>query len=162
MSQPQWKLVAQLGDVHPIDYGGCFVYVDETGVYDPEMEILDSPEDDACKWTIYRFDLPRCTWIDGILSDNKFHPDHAAWFAKPESERASRPQDSTYLADVAQCCGQPEEDLQAMLCSEDPKERALAYLQIGQYHGFENFDSYPLTMNRAEVEARYAQKGGAK
>ena len=56
MSQPQWKLVAQLGDVHPIDYGGCFVYVDETGVYDPEMEILDSPDNDNGTWTIHRFD----------------------------------------------------------------------------------------------------------
>lgn len=38
--QPRWKLVAQLGDVHPIDYGGYFVYRDTTGVYEEEAEVL--------------------------------------------------------------------------------------------------------------------------
>ena len=38
--QPKWKLIAQLGDVNPIDYGGYFIYEDETGVYPPEGEKL--------------------------------------------------------------------------------------------------------------------------
>lgn len=35
-------------------------------------------------------------------------------------------------------------------------QRALVYRAIGEYHGYENLDQYPLTFKtRAEVEARY-------
>jgi hypothetical protein len=160
MSQPTWKLIANLGDMNPIDYGGYFVYVDETGVYQPEAELLIAPEeeDSGEPWMVYRFVLERCTCIDGILSDNPFHRDHPVWFAKPETERADRPQDTTYLSNVADFIGQPVSELIAGLCSEDPIARARVYRAIGDYHGFENLDSYPLTYrDRAKVEARYAQ-----
>jgi hypothetical protein len=26
MSQPQWRMIANLGDVNPLDHGGCFIY----------------------------------------------------------------------------------------------------------------------------------------
>lgn len=153
--QPTWKLIANLGDVNPVDYGGYFVYVDETGVYPPEAELLVSPDDDDSGegWTVYRFTLDRCTFVDGVLSDNLFHPEMSAWFAMPESNRASRPQDTTYLSNV----DQDVESLIADFCSDDPLNRAQAYRAIGDYHGFENLDSYPLHFaSRDEVEARYA------
>lgn len=163
MSQPKWKLIANLGDVNPIDYGGYFIYIDETGVYDPEAELLIAPEDEDedgnGEWTIYRFELERCTYIDGILSDNRFHPELSAWFAQSPAERAERPQDTTNLANVASFIDSTEDALQTDLCSDDPIARAHAYRAIGDYHGFENFDSYPITLrNRAEVEARYAEE----
>ena len=82
-AQPVWKLLANIGDVHPIEYGGYFVFVDETGVYPPEAELLISPDsDDAPEgWVAYRFILDPCTYVDGILSDNHFHPELPAWFA---------------------------------------------------------------------------------
>lgn len=76
--QPTWKLIANLGDVHPIDYGGYFVYVDETGTYEAEAELLEVPEDEDRTYRVYRFILDRCTLTNGVLSDNKFHPDHPA------------------------------------------------------------------------------------
>jgi hypothetical protein len=146
-NQPNWKLVANLGDVNPIDYGGFFVFIDETGAYDPEAELLVSPDSDEGEWQVYRFSLPKCTFINGILSDNKFHPGHPAWFANPGAEN---------LSGVAECCGDAVDSLITDLCSDNVSNRASAYRAIGQYHGFENLDSYPLTFkSRAEVEQRY-------
>jgi hypothetical protein len=162
MSQPKWKYVGNLGDKDPIEYGGLFVFVDETGVYAPEMERLEMDDDsemdeDKQRFTVHRVCLDRCTWIDGVLSENKFHPEHTAWWATPESERKERPQDSTYLKNVADCCGTSSEDLIQMFCSDDPIERAQAYRDVLDYHGWENGDSYPLTgLTRTEAEKRYA------
>jgi hypothetical protein len=156
--QPEWKLIAQLGDANPLDYGGYFIYEDTTGVYAPEGELLISPDsDEDGQWTVYRFSIDRCTLENGILSDNRFHPDSAAWFAKPESEKANRPQDTTYLSNVADFCGMPLEEMQRLFISDSPVERAHGYRAVGEYHGFDNLDQYPLTFkSREEVEARYA------
>ena len=160
--QPKWKLIDNQGDANPLDYGGYFIYEDETGVYEAEAELLvpeDEGERDGDQDTlmVYRFILDRCTFIDGILSDNKYHPFKPAWFAKPESERAERPQDTTYLKNVADYCGESVESLIKHLCSEKPVDRAVAYRAIADYHGWENFDSYPLELTRAEAEERYPQ-----
>lgn len=159
--QPIWKFVANLGDVHPIDHGGYHVFVDETGVYPPEAEYLVSPDSDnqpesEGPWRIYRFILEPCTYINGILSDNKFHPDKPAWFAGPGSRRAERPQDTCYLKDLAESWCKEVEQLASMFTSTDPCENAEAWRMVGEYHGFENLDSYPLIIkSRSEVEARY-------
>lgn len=151
--QPKWKFRANLGDADPIDHGGYFVFEDETGVYPPEAELLISPDSDEAPegWIVYRFILEPCTFIDGILSDNKFHPDHPAWFADK-------------LSDVASSIGQPLEVIRQWIVSGSLEERALAWQAIGQYHGFDNLDSYPLTFKtRAEVETRYSDEiKGAK
>lgn len=144
--QPAWELVENLGDVNPIDYGGFFVYRDTTGQYPEEAEVLMEQGEDAhgdpTSWTVYRFPLDRCTYVDGILSDNAFHPEYEAWFGEDLDGVAS------YL---------DHDSIRADLCSEDPTRRAHAYRSIGEYHGWENFDSYPLTFtDRAEVEARYS------
>jgi hypothetical protein len=158
-NQPKWKLIARLGDANPIDHGGYFVYADETCVYAPEAELLEvEGEDAANKWTVYRFSLERCVYdhVNGILSDNKFHPNFAAWFAKPERERKERPQDTTYLSDVARSNGIETEQLIELFTSGSATERAHAYKMVGEYHGFDNLDQYPLIFtNRSEVEARY-------
>jgi len=161
MSQPNWKYIANLGDANPIDHGGFFVYIDETGVYDPEAELLEITRQndggEPIEWNVYRFSLEKCTLQNGILSDNKFHPEHPAWFA--ECKRAERPQDTTYLSNVAECMGMDLETLQTLFCSDNPIERAEAYRCVGEYHGFDNLDSYPLTFtDRTEVEQRYAEE----
>lgn len=158
MSQPQWKLIAQLGDADPISYGGYFIYEDRTGVYAPEAEVLIAPDDDETgEWIVYRFSLDRCTYIDGILSDNPYHPELSAWWAQSPDEAKRRPQDTTKLSNLALCTGRTELNYINMFCSEDPRVRAMAYEAIGLYHGWENLDAYPRTFtNRADVEARYA------
>ena len=158
MSQPVWKCIANLGDVNPLDYGGLFVVVDETGVYPPEMERLEPDSDDEdCMYTVHRVVLDRCTYINGILSDNPFHPECSAWFAAPESRRDKRPQDTCYLSNVAECMDCTVADLQANLISEEPVVRAHAYRMIADYHGWGNFDSYPLTLTYQKAEERVAR-----
>lgn len=141
--QPVWKFVANLGDANPIDHGGLFVYVDETGVYAPEMERLEPSDDGKETWEVRRVCLDKCTFVDGVLSDNKFHPSIAAWFAK----------DIEYLASFL---GIAEADFIEMICSNDAMKLAVTYEAIGQYHGWDNLDAYPLTFTkREEIEARY-------
>lgn len=140
MNQPKWKMVANLGDATPLDYGGAFVFVDETGVYPPEMVYWDDqsnyPEETPI--TVYRFSMDKCTFIDAVLSDNEFNPDHPAWFA-----------DS--LDDVSRTSSVPVSDLSAWLCSDDAIDRGRAYLEILGHHGVENFDRYPNTYDREEL-----------
>lgn len=158
MNQPKWKCIAQLGDVNPVDYGGYWVFIDETGVHQPEGEYLETPYDEDGEYRAYRFSIDRCTLTDGILSDNPFHPLCPAWFAKPETERETRPQDTTYLSNVANYCGSTVDEIQAALCGDDIPVRAEAYRMVAEYHGWENMDSYPLTMSRSEAKKRYRLK----
>jgi hypothetical protein len=139
--QPVWKLVAQLGDRNPVDYGGHFVFVDETGVYNPEAEVWLEPEDDYGKWEVRRYVLEDCTYINGVLSDNKYHPNSPAWFA--DSIKA-----------IARSCDTTEAAFIDLLTSDDAQNRAIAWHEIGSYHGFDNLDPYPLHLSRAEITER--------
>jgi hypothetical protein len=160
MSQPNWEFIANLGDADPLTYGGYFVYRDTTGV-DFEAEYLLEPEcdpdDDAARWRVYRVCLDRCKVVhDGIRQCRYLvpfatpadlsHPMHefCEWFAKD-------------LRAVASYVGSTVEELEAALCSDDPIARANAYRDIASYHGWENFDSGPYTLTRAEVKARYTR-----
>ena len=141
--QPIWKLVANLGDVNPLDYGGFLVWVDTTGVYPPEAEVieLDAPDDDDSPLTTYRFILEPCTFIGGVLSDNPFHPDCAVWFADR-------------LESIANCQGIGSESLLAWFLSTDPIDRGNAWRAVGEYFGWQELDSYPCQYTRAEMADR--------
>lgn len=158
MTQPQWNRIANLGDQSAnhgnLDYGAFFVYEDTTGVYPPEAELIEEPIEDEDTVTVYRFELPRCTYINGILSDNQFHPELSVWFAPSAVERAARPQDSN-LAQLCETMDLTEDEFIRLITSEDPRNRAIAWRMVGEYHGFENLDGYPLTMSQTEAEARY-------
>ena len=160
--QPDLKLIAQLGDRNPIEHGGYFIYEDTAGVYAPEGELLVSPDDDGGKWEVSRFILEKCTFINGILSDNKFHPGKPAWFAKPESERKTRPQDSTYLSNICNSMDIEFYELVKLFCSNNIIERAHAWRLVGEYHGFDNLDAYPIYFTRAEIQLRYQDELKAK
>lgn len=157
MSQPIWKCVGNIGGVSP-EHGACYVFEDTTGAYPAEAEYImpHTLDGDEYRYQVYRFILDRCTFIGGILSDNKYHPEHPAWFAKPESERANRPQDTTYLRNVADSCGFTVENLVNMFIDEKPCARAYAYLAVGDYHGYDNLDAYPLDLSEDELYIRYA------
>lgn len=151
MSQPAWKFLENLGDVNPLDYGGLFVFVDETGVYPAEMEKLDTPEgyeveepDDAGKFMVYRVTLDRCSFVDGVLSDNEFHRDKPAWFA-------------ANLENVCAAQDYPIDELRADLCAEEPLRRARAWQAVLDHHGWMNGDSDPIQLTRAEADVRYRE-----
>jgi hypothetical protein len=140
--QPEWKLVAQLGDVNPIEHGGYFVFEDLTGVYAPEGETVRRTFED--KFEIHRFILEPCTYINGVLSDNKYHPETPVWFA-----------DS--IGAVSSWAGVVPVEFIAALTGDNIVDKARAWYDVGSYFGFFELDSYPLIMSREEVEARYAK-----
>lgn len=139
--QPIWRYLGNLGDVHPLDHGGAFVYVDATGVYDPELVLFDEC-DTGKRTTVSRIVCTPCRVTDGILSDNKFHPLHPAWFAKD-------------LPNVAKTYGMPADELTSLLCSDEPLDLAQGYQMMADYFGRLNFDGYPDKMSRTEIRRRY-------
>lgn len=144
MSTPPTRLlIAELGDKYPLEYGGYFVFQDLQEPHRYEAEWLEVPEEGETKyWTVYRFELTRCSYLNGVLSDNIYHPDHPAWFAGP-------------LACIAEYCGRPRDTLIAMLCSGHPEQMAIAYRAIGEHFGWSNLDSYPISLTRREATKRY-------
>lgn len=142
--QPKWKLLGNLGDASPLDYGGYLVYRDETGQYTEEAEYWAEPETEGGAVTVYRFILYRCTLVNGVLSDNSFHPEIRAWFADG-------------LDGVAHSAGMEARTLRDLVCSADPMDRAAGYRAIGEHHGWDNLDHDPIRLTRAEAEARYPE-----
>lgn len=158
--QPEWQFVTNLGDVHPIDHGGYFLYADKTGTYEPEVELLHSPDEDPDDptrkaWMVSRWTIQNMTFVDGILSANEFHKNVPEWFAVPESRRASRPQDTTCLRNISAFMAMSDRELVSMFLSHDIRVRAMAWKAVGDYHGFINLDQYPFTLTRGEAEKRY-------
>jgi len=143
-------LLANLGDANPIDYGGYFVHQDTTGAYTEEVEKLFVYED---SWQVYRFPLDRLKIVQGYLVPLRYSPDwpeplprYDEWFHKD-------------LDKVAESIGLSAQELKEQFCSDNPIIRARAYEAIGDYHGYENLDGYPLTFtNRKEIEARYKKE----
>jgi hypothetical protein len=148
--QPVWKYVGNLGDCNPVDYGGALVLEDTTGVYAPEcidIEPVEGDDGELVKWIVRRWIVKPCTVNDaGLVSDNPFHPDHAAWF-------------DDKLAELAECYGMKREEFVAMLTGSDVMSRARAWADIGDYFGKDNLDGYPLEYTkRGEVEAIVAAR----
>ena len=142
--QPEWECIANLGDANPIDHGGKFVLVDKTGQYPPEMEVLEPLEPCGVEiWQVWRFVMDRCTYADGVLSDNKFHPDKPAWFADD-------------IGSIAETFGVDRDELVKQLCSNDARELAEGYYCLFGYYSPDNFDSYPMDLNRKEAAERYS------
>lgn len=150
--QPKWEMIANLGDVSPLDYGGYFVYRDTTGVYPAEAELLvvDDEGDEDSTYTAYRVVLDRLKLVDGYLVPLAYDPSwshplerYDEWFHKE-------------LEAVASSIGSTKESLEALFTSDELAARALAYRAVGEYHGWDNFDDSPMTgMTRAEAKKRY-------
>lgn len=158
--QPEWLFVSNLGDVDPINHGGYFIYVDANGIYEPEAERLDPPNEDPEKedvaaWLVHRFTIEDMWWTGGILSDNQFHLDSPAWFARPYNPE--RRQDGPGgLEELSSFISATPEELRDMFLSPNLLMRAEAWRLVGDYHGFHELDQYHLHLTKAEAEARYA------
>lgn len=142
--QPDWECIANLGDMNPIEHGGKFVLVDKTGVYAPEMEVVEQLVQEPDTWRVWRFIMEPHTYVRGVLSDNKYHPELPVWYAKD-------------IPDIARMFDMTAEALIHALCSPEPRERAEGYYCLWSYYPAEEFDSYPLELDRAEVEERYSE-----
>jgi hypothetical protein len=149
-NQPKWKFVANLGDLNPLDHGGYLVYRDRTGVYPPEAVRIEPRDHDGVSdrerdrsWYVTRFVLEPCTYQDGVLSDNPYHPDRPAWFAK----------DLHAIAASFGSCDRAA--LIEGLTSDDPVARARAYEAIGLYFGFHEFADADIITGRVEMRRRY-------
>lgn len=112
-----------------------------------EVALLDNDDDpsDDEPVHVYRFDVPQLklekgearTYLVPVSYDQKTHPhplpQYEEWFAKD-------------LRKIAKTGGIDYAELVRMLMSKDISERAHAYLDIGNYHGFQNLDSSPTEM----------------
>lgn len=165
-NQPRFACVANLGDTDPINYGGKFVYIDTTGVYDPELEILEEPlfngstDKPETEWVVYRICLESHTYTtenrkgeriacdpenpDGVLSDNSYHLDYPVWYADK-------------IESIASTVGCDASDLITRFCSDNPVTRASAYVDVTLHYGPSEFDQYPLYLgkNASRVAFRY-------
>lgn len=157
-NQPIWKAVANLGDANPVDHGGFFVLVDQTGVYCPEAVTIETPvdaqwsgywEDETegysgwhknARWTVSRVPLEPNWFEDGCLSDNEFHKNLPAWYGGPDS-----------LESVSSSTGMTVRDLITALTSKDTVQRAFGYRELAGYYGAYEFDQTPLELSEREV-----------
>lgn len=143
--QPKFKCVAQLGDMDPVTHGGAWLLTDTTGTYPDELEMF-MPYFDEPYGHVYRFACESCTYENGVLSDNEYHPEHPAWFAG-DMDRIAR----FVGLDSA-------ESLISDLCGSDAVDRARSYMAIVDYHGIENFDCDPMRVSLSDAKKRYAKK----
>lgn len=146
-NQPKWKAIAQIGDASPLEYGGIWVLVDETGVYPPELEILEVPDDEESKEprVVYRVVMEPHTYVDGVLSDNPSHPSHPVWYADD-------------LKAICLCVDWKVKEIIECFCSSDPLERARAYRAVADYCGWHQFDQYPLNLTKFAACSRFRRK----
>lgn len=124
MDREALEVVGTIGDVNPLDYGGGIVYRDKVGALSLEWYEPEDEDNEDSPITCYRVDL-----------------DHGAesWMA---------------LGAVAKTCDESELELRAAFDSPDPVRLAHAFWSVAMYHGWHNLDSDPLTLTRAEAEAR--------
>lgn len=67
MSRADWKCVGQIGDANPVGEGGCWVFVDRTGQYDPRCEVWDPDIRKVWQFTICQ-ELEEWVNLEGISS----------------------------------------------------------------------------------------------
>ena len=152
MSQPNWKYIANLGDVNPLDYGGFFIYEDTTKVYAAEGEYY-IPEENQC----YRFSLDKMSFVNGhLISADMLERSKTKSLPYPIESYTEWYEDS--LSSIASYIGVELSELQTWFTSDNVLDRARAYESLGQYHGFENLDSYPLHLTKTEAKKRYAKE----
>lgn len=149
MSQPSFWCVANLGDVDPLNYGGKFVCVDRTGVYPPELVVIDAPgEDENADRLKYFITLEPLTAIKGAdgscigLSDNPFHVETEAWFG--DSETLKSISDSNDIA---------VGELISLFLSSDLSKRATAYIMALDCFGCHSFNEYPVSITVDKAKA---------
>lgn len=152
--QPEWELVANLGDVSFADYGGMLVYRDKTGVYQPEAEVYEpgeeTPDGEPNGGMVYRFVLepPRFRTNGRRNADGTYKRIwHNEWWVKdlPSIARSYAQDSHRYLLKD--------------LLSKYPVRLGMAYMDLIGYHGCFAYDQYPIELTEEEAQKRYADIG---
>lgn len=133
--QPNWKCIGHVGDVDPIAHGGGFVYVDETGVYGPEMTWFEPAPDEEWHKTEGKTPLQ----VYRILLEPQ--PENEWWHER--------------LPEVARSCGVTAADMLRPF-GNGSLGRAFVYMNLIQHFGAEEFDQEPATTTEDEAYAKYA------
>jgi hypothetical protein len=129
-----FEIVGTVGDVNFPENGGGEVYKDGAGF---TLEYVDPPPDDIdfddkdTRWTIYRVALEK-----GV------------------------PDGGSYKS-AAKTAGMKPSELKAAFESDDPMVRAGAYAAWAAHYGWEEFDPYPLVLDKKAVEDRYDTEIGS-
>lgn len=154
--QPVWKCIEDTLDLEAIEGedAGHALYVDETGVYPPELEL---PYPIGSRWVVYT------VLCEPLKLHEGQHLIPAGWDASwPHPAGSYVEWFSKDLGDVAECVGIPLAQLQKLLCSTDPRERAGAYRDLVSYFGPHEFDQYPNGFETLDEVARRYQNGPRK
>lgn len=143
MTQPVWQYVH---DSHVSDDGGGFVYIDTTGAYAPELEILETNYD-GDGWLAYRVVLEQFQLVGDCIVPTGYDP---SW---PEPVHSYEPFWAEVLPAIEQCYGQA---IKAALLGADVRERAWAYECLADYCGADLFDHEPARiLNCDDLAQRY-------
>jgi hypothetical protein len=169
--QPEWEVVYTTDSEQ--------LRVDKTGVYTPELEYADCVhepnaaddwDEDKARYEVFTVQLDQLTLDErGRLVDcvDANGVAHAPWFeddnhvtgcASTERDRyceTCRGWVSSNLSAVARSCGIDPAELRKQFCDPDPKVRTNAYSVVANYHGWNNFDDYPLELTGAELDERW-------
>lgn len=147
---PDWKFIANLGDRHPLDYGGYFIYEDKNDFYGNEADYI-VPDDNGKKFEVFRIYLERYTLVDGYLVPLTYDSTwprplaaYDAWFHR-------------HLADAASSSGVPLVELEAEFTSPNPLVRAQGARTLGDYLGWDNFGQ-PSTYTLAQMKRKYRKE----
>ena len=137
------KVLENLGDKHPLDYGGYIIY----RVRDPKQT------------------GPHATWTQAEFWDEPLEVDRDdpekdlyevyRWQIEPDVFRELSWVDDWDV--IAGASDIPSSKFIRMARSGDAIERALVYEAVGRYHGFENLDSYPERFTRKQMEERWPE-----
>lgn len=129
------------------------ILVDRSGVYAPVAEVADEDEDKNV-FVLFRFDLDSffakrddasIVAVGGmVIWPNGEEYFHAEWF-------------SGSLGSVADSIGCDVIDLQEAFCQNESLPRLFwAYESVAGYHGWENFDSYPIELTEFQLDMRWS------
>jgi uncharacterized protein YukE len=148
------EVIQSFGDVDFVEYGGQLLVRDENGgLY---LEAIEEPEEgEAEEWTIYRTDIDQLKKVPKggkvFLVSSSYRSDwshpvssYDEWFSK-------------HIDEVADTSGMDSKKLVKMFCSDDPVDRAEAYITLASHFGWYELDQYPLRLSRKEVEERYGE-----
>jgi hypothetical protein len=125
------KLVASIGDVNPLQYGGALIFKvsgPHKGIAAYELDVLSETKGEG--EDIERHTIP--------LED--FDPED--WYADN-------------LESVANYTGISVDELLEAGKSADPVQRAWFYKALADYHGIINFDEYPVKFTQSEAKRKY-------
>lgn len=133
--QPQYRIVYEFySDTNDM----TILEKDITGVYRPRLSYLEEMADGT--FQLSRIDVEAHTFINGILSDNKYHPELPAWYAETALKVFSE-----FEAGI--------ETMVKLLCNDaDIRAQAQAFSWIVEYYGTYEFDQYPVPMDAKEAK----------